>query len=73
MLNSIFYLVDSNLENVISLLLGLIFLLPLGSSRPRDLKPRDRPKGKSAGEELPLLPFGNPIGIVPAASRGVTQ
>ncbi|MCH7914719.1 MAG: BrnT family toxin [Deltaproteobacteria bacterium] len=24
-------------------------------------------------EELPLLPFGNPIGYVPAASRGVTQ
>ena len=24
-------------------------------------------------EELPLLPFGNPIGFVPAASRGVTQ
>jgi len=24
-------------------------------------------------EELPILPFGNPIGFVPAASRGVTQ
>ncbi len=24
-------------------------------------------------EELPLLPFGYPIGFVPAASRGVTQ
>ena len=24
-------------------------------------------------EELPLLPFGNPIGFVPAASRGITQ
>ncbi len=23
-------------------------------------------------EELPLLPFGNPIGAVPAASRGVS-
>ncbi len=23
-------------------------------------------------EELPILPFGNPIGIVPAASRGVS-
>ena len=24
------------------------------------------------GEELPLLPFGNPVGAVPAASRGVS-
>ncbi len=39
--------------------------------RPRGLKPRGRPKGRSMGEELPLLPFGNPIGYVPAASRGV--
>ena len=39
--------------------------------RPRGLKPRSRPKGTSRGAELPLLPFGNPIGFVPAASRGV--
>jgi len=39
--------------------------------RPRGLKPRGRPKGRSMGEELPLLPFGNPIGYVPPASCGV--
>ncbi|MCH7913120.1 MAG: hypothetical protein IH856_08805 [Deltaproteobacteria bacterium] len=36
--------------------------------RPRGLNPVVDQR-----EELPLLPFGNPIGFVPAASRGVTQ
>ncbi len=36
--------------------------------RPRSLNPVVDQR-----EELPLLPFGNPIGFVPAASRGVTQ
>ena len=36
--------------------------------RPRGLNPMVDQR-----EELPLLPFGNPIGFVPAASRGVTQ
>jgi len=36
--------------------------------RPRGLNPVVNQR-----EELPLLPFGNPIGFVPAASRGVTQ
>ncbi len=34
--------------------------------RPRGLDPVVDQRG-----ELPLLPFGNPIGFVPAASRGV--
>ena len=36
--------------------------------RPRGLNPVVDQR-----EELPFLPFGNPIGFVPAASRGVTQ
>ncbi len=34
--------------------------------RPRSLNPVVDQR-----EDLPLLPFGNPIGFVPAASRGV--
>ncbi len=36
--------------------------------RPRGLNP-----GVDQREELPPLPFGNPIGFVPEASHGVTQ
>ncbi len=39
--------------------------------RIRGLNPRVRPNRQSMGGELPLLPFQNPIGFVPASRGGV--
>jgi len=38
--------------------------------RTRGLNPRGRPKRRSMGSELPLLPLGNPIGFVPTSRGG---
>ncbi|MCZ6623457.1 MAG: hypothetical protein O7B35_04390 [Deltaproteobacteria bacterium] len=40
--------------------------MPIKLYRPRGLDPAVDQRG-----ELPLLPFGNPIGFVPAASRRI--
>ena len=37
----------------------------------RGLNPRVRPKRRSMGGELPLLPFGYPIGYEPTSRGGV--
>ncbi len=47
---------------------GYKLALEIKLYRPRGVNPLFDQR-----EELPLLPFGNPIGFVPAASRRVTQ